>query len=165
MCLTARDCNVAILFLLLYAPRPSLSSLASAAASNHPSASWLNAPSSPSATTPWHKFGTNVNYHITAILDVNGGALLSGGGRYSVPIDMLTLQDRATSTFRQRVLYYLGTQVDYNTNSMGYRLITPPYGYEYNSYDDDDPWWCTLVRRYAIFVATNILVCTFCDGM
>lgn len=106
----------------------------------------------------WHKFGSNVNYRITAILDVNGGAVDSpnfesftgsssssngdddGSNKplklkddaqqtktagYSVPIEVLTLQDD-DGTYRQRISYYSGMQVDYNMNGEGYKVISTP---------------------------------------
>ena len=102
----------------------------------------------------WYKFGTNVNYRITAILDVNGGAdtgpnfesssttntqqkfdltfddtstksIKTPG--YSVPIDVLTLQDPVSKKWRQRISYYSGKQVDYNNNGEGYKVISNPY--------------------------------------
>ena len=104
----------------------------------------------------WYKFGTNVNYRITAILDVNGGAdtgpnFESSSTRttntqqkfdltfddtstksiktpgYSVPIDVLTLQDPVSKKWRQRISYYSGKQVDYNNNGEGYKVISNPY--------------------------------------
>ncbi len=97
--------------------------------------------------------------------------LLSGGGGYSIPIDVLTLRDHTTGTFRQHMSYYSGTQVNYNTNGMGYRLFPPPYGYDYN-YNDDDPWRCALVRRYDMqylwpqkfLYALFVVVCNFSDS-
>mmetsp|Transcript_4629 Transcript_4629/g.8222 ORF Transcript_4629/g.8222 Transcript_4629/m.8222 type:complete len:733 (-) Transcript_4629:125-2323(-) len=97
----------------------------------------------------WHKFGSNVNYRITAILDVNGGAgkgpnfesvTSADGGLlqddastkstktpgYSIPIDVLMLQD-GDNNYRQRVSYYSGTQVEYNNNGEGFKVISTPY--------------------------------------
>ena len=85
------------------------------------------------------QFCSNVNYRITAILDVNGGASegpnfqsvaddskVAKTPGYSVPIEVLTLQD-STGKWRQRISYYSGIQVDYNVNGEGYKVISTPY--------------------------------------
>jgi hypothetical protein len=90
----------------------------------------------------WHQLGTNVNYRITAILDVNGGASTTAAppssAGYSVPIDVLTLHDPLTNMTRQRMSYWSGMQVDYNTNGVGYRSIYAPYDYQHDRVNDDD---------------------------
>jgi len=103
--------------------------------------------SSSSSIPSWNKLGSNVNYRITAILDVNGGASeapnFEGADAdflqddaptkytktpgYSVPVDILTLQDPTTGEYHQRVSYYSGKQVDYNVNGVGYKRISTPY--------------------------------------
>ena len=127
-----------LLLLLLCAPRPS-----------HCSAT-TDYDDDDDASSSWQKFGTNVNYRITAMLDVNGGAprippfdsgsrstplppSSSSSAGYSVPIDVLTLVDSATGAARQRVSYYSGAQVEYNTDGAGYRSVPSPYGYESSS--------------------------------
>eukprot|EP00581_Thalassiosira_minuscula_P018176 CAMPEP_0183715224 /NCGR_PEP_ID=MMETSP0737-20130205/9545_1 /TAXON_ID=385413 /ORGANISM="Thalassiosira miniscula, Strain CCMP1093" /LENGTH=824 /DNA_ID=CAMNT_0025944313 /DNA_START=105 /DNA_END=2579 /DNA_ORIENTATION=+ len=157
----------------------------------------------------WHRFGTNANYRLVAVLDVNGGAdagpdfesftdsgakvdgtvdsssssisscikriLFQGGDHhseddeasilerlknclgddasdedsdgssnqddssttnsksrgYSIPLEVLTLVDATTGEYRQRISYYSGgttaTQVDYNTNGAGYKVVPTPY--------------------------------------
>jgi len=166
----------------------------------------------------WHKLSSNVNYRITAILDVNGGADAgptfesfaadreggehlsearggvsvssgvrsciqrlfwggNGGGQhddslleriqaclagnsngnntgedadsatsakttaeksrgYSIPIEVLTLQDPATKAYHQRISYYSGTQVDYNVDGVGYKVVPTPYTGERATADD-----------------------------
>ena len=97
-----------------------------------------------SSIPAWHKLASNVNYRITAVLDVNGGASATpvfetNGAKfddsstdsvktpgYSVPIDVLTLQDPQTKAWRQRISYY-GMQVDYNNNGEGYKVLSTPY--------------------------------------
>lgn len=127
---------------------------AAAAQAQQPTKSKTSASAPPS----WHQFGSNVNYRMTAMLDVNGGAgrrpdfesfaedgavqlgdndASSGSSKtkegstttpgYSVPIEVITLQDPATKEWRQRVSYYSGTQVDYNVNGEGYKVIGTPY--------------------------------------
>lgn len=109
---------------------------------------------SQSSQPSWHQFSSNVNYRITAIIDVNGGAdtgpnfeSFTGQGKnqplqlqdedeskaksmtsmgYSVPIDVITLFDTGTNTYRQRISYYGGTQIDYNNNGKGYKVISTP---------------------------------------
>ncbi|KAL9182266.1 hypothetical protein ACHAXT_012918 [Thalassiosira profunda] len=105
------------------------------------------------STPAWRQLGTNANYRITAILDVNGGAeagptfesFADDGSKpaekllrddastkstktpgYSVPIEVLTLQD-ADGAWRQRISYYSGAQVDYNANGQGYKVVSTPY--------------------------------------
>ena len=99
-----------------------------------------------SSTPAWHKLASNVNYRITAILDVNGGASATpvfdetNGAKfddsstdsvktpgYSIPIDVLTLQDPQTKVWRQRISYYSGVKVDYNNNGEGFKVISTPY--------------------------------------
>ena len=133
-----------LLLLLLCAPRPS-----------HCSATTDY--DDDDASSSWQKFGTNVNYRITAMLDVNGGAprippfdsgsrssstplkpsSSSSSAGYSVPIDVLTLVDPATNVARQRVSYFSGTQVEYNTDGKGYRSVPSPYDYDYHYHHVD----------------------------
>lgn len=131
-----------LLLLLLCAPRPS-----------HCSAT-TDYDDDDDASSSWQKFGTNVNYRITAMLDVNGGAprippfdsgsrstplppSSSSSAGYSVPIDVLTVIDPATNVARQRVSYFSGTQVEYNTDGKGYRSVPSPYDYHYHHVDGD----------------------------
>ena len=92
----------------------------------------------------WHRFAANINYRLTALLDVNGGdandqnensnhylksddSSTAKTPGYSIPIDVLTLQDPITKTYRQRISYYSGMQVDYNVDGMGFKVISSPY--------------------------------------
>ena len=104
----------------------------------------------------WHQFSSNVNYRITTILDVNGGAdpgadfdsfssagadnnnnpkcLTDGSSTtptktpgYGIPIDVLTLRDPSMGRWRQRVSYHSGTQVDYNDDVMGHKVVPHPF--------------------------------------
>ncbi|KAL3776792.1 hypothetical protein HJC23_011921 [Cyclotella cryptica] len=93
----------------------------------------------------WHRFATNVNYRLTALIDVNGGApnshpqpppnnVLDDHAQttpgYTIPIDVLTLYDADAETYYQRVSYYSDTTVEYNMDGRGYNVVPKPYGHE-----------------------------------
>jgi hypothetical protein len=108
----------------------------------------------PHVLPAWHRFATNVNYRLTALIDVNGGAAESNPalfeaqqaghaegssaldentGRtpgYTIPIDVVTLYDPVTGTYHQRVSYYSGTTVEYNVDGRGYSVVPTPYAHE-----------------------------------
>jgi hypothetical protein len=71
-------------------------------ATTHPPLGTMPPP--PRPPPPPEKFGTNINYPITAILNVNGGASSSGGGGLQRPHQRAD-PARLHSTFRQRMLY------------------------------------------------------------
>mmetsp|Transcript_14485 Transcript_14485/g.29415 ORF Transcript_14485/g.29415 Transcript_14485/m.29415 type:complete len:811 (-) Transcript_14485:145-2577(-) len=94
----------------------------------------------------WHRFASNVNYRLSALLDVNGGgfegvvdgntastaspaktAASSASAGYSMPIDVLTTFNPATKEYRQRVNYFGGLEVDYNFNGEGFKSIGRPF--------------------------------------
>jgi len=106
--------------------------------------------------TSWYvKFGTNVNYRITAILDVNGGSTGSPNFEditkkdakpntkfdddtskskqnvktpgYSIPVSVITISNPQTNTYHQRISYYSDKQIDYNVNGQTYKVIDNPY--------------------------------------
>lgn len=92
----------------------------------------------------WYRFATNINYRLTAIIDVNGGAHDDGADNtaehaersdgYSIPLDVLTLYDSTTDSYQQRINYYSGTYIEYNINGEGYAIIPKPY--QYNTFGD-----------------------------
>jgi len=104
----------------------------------------------------WYQFGTNVNYRITAILDVNGGSAGSPNFEditnnkdakpntkfdddtskakqnvktpgYSIPVSVITIFNPQTKTYQQRISYYSDKQIDYNVNGQTYKVIDNPY--------------------------------------
>ena len=103
----------------------------------------------------WYQFGTNVNYRITAILDVNGGSAGSPNFEditnkdtkpyakfdddtskakqnvktpgYSIPVSVITIFNPQTKSYQQRISYYSDKQVDYNVNGQTYKVIDNPY--------------------------------------
>ncbi|KAL7481184.1 hypothetical protein ACHAW6_006863 [Cyclotella cf. meneghiniana] len=98
----------------------------------------------PRVLPPWHRFATNANYRLTALIDVNGGASASNSASfdvqqarntertpgYTIPIDVVTLYDPAAGTYHQRVSYYSGTTVEYNVDGTGYSVVPTPYAHE-----------------------------------
>jgi hypothetical protein len=108
----------------------------------------------PHVLPAWQRFATNVNYRLTGLIDVNGGAAASNPAvfeaqqalhadalsaldentartpGYTIPIDVVTLYDSATGTYHQRVSYYSGTTVEYNVDGRGYSVVPTPYAHE-----------------------------------
>ena len=120
-----------------------------------PSTTSDNKPENNQQSSAWYQFGTNVNYRITAILDVNGGSAGSPNFEditnkdakpytkfdddtskakqntktpgYSIPVSVITIFNPQTKSYQQRISYYSDKQVDYNVNGQTYKVIDNPY--------------------------------------
>ncbi|KAL7464824.1 hypothetical protein ACHAXS_005149 [Conticribra weissflogii] len=123
-------------------PPPSSSKiLLSLVASSSLSASTTNHHVSAESSSSWRRFAGNVNYRLSAVLDVNGGTAAgfsssSTSAGYSMPIDVVTTFDPATEEYRQRVSYFGGLEVDYNFNGEGFKAIGRPFDPRGDSNDD-----------------------------
>lgn len=92
------------------------------------------------ANPSWHRFATNKNYRLTAILDINGGSSQnSASPGYSVPLEVLTLYNSDNAKYHQRISYYSGTYVEYNIDGSTYAVLNTPFG---SSYDVDGDRIC-----------------------
>eukprot|EP00591_Stephanopyxis_turris_P004282 CAMPEP_0195518696 /NCGR_PEP_ID=MMETSP0794_2-20130614/13521_1 /TAXON_ID=515487 /ORGANISM="Stephanopyxis turris, Strain CCMP 815" /LENGTH=611 /DNA_ID=CAMNT_0040647717 /DNA_START=303 /DNA_END=2138 /DNA_ORIENTATION=+ len=66
---------------------------------------------------------------MTAIMDINGGASQKNDG-VSMPLEIFSLYDGNTNTYKQKVSYFNGVEQDYNMNGTMYKVIYKDGGSE-----------------------------------